>query len=426
ALDIRGAGELTGYEAAQRLLQMADSHSQFFDPFCGEVLQSAAVEDVYGLRVSLRRATPAPLAVLAAAEAKTASPQQAAWPGRFQEAPPIDGGRRFLRTQPETSNDSPPPQEIVEFELLDSYAVLDALRSGRIDVVERVAPAELAALKTDSRVVVGQYALPRIHLLAPNPRQPLSASATFRRAVASAIDRANILKDVFTPAQRAAGTQVVSGPFPVARNPSDVWGYAADSAVEPLPYEPAIGLTLLRVAEDELARGAIAAGRASPKLETLVIGHGSDPLHTQLCRVMTEQLTAIGVAARHETIADDDAAARDACHFWYVELAMREPAVDALQLFSPDGLALPDDHLALALRGLQGATGWQQARDALYRIHAIVHSRQTVIPLWQTVDNFAVRKGIRGAGADAVSLYDGLDQWRPALPASTVDAKEAP
>ena len=37
------------------------------------------------------------------------------------------------------------------------------------------------------------------------------------------------------------------------------------------------------------------------------------------------------------------------------------------------------------------------------------------IPLWQLVEHFAYHKRLCGVGADAVSLYQNIEQWRPAF-----------
>ena len=98
-----------------------------------------------------------------------------------------------------------------------------------------------------------------------------------------------------------------------------------------------------------------------------------------------------------------------------MELAIWEPVVDARRLFGTDGIVGGTTrYMGLALRELDDAADWGQVRECLRRIHRICYDDVTIIPLWQLLDHFAVnRAGLEGAGGKAVSLYQGVEQWRP-------------
>ncbi len=105
----------------------------------------------------------------------------------------------------------------------------------------------------------------------------------------------------------------------------------------------------------------------------------------------------------------------------YVELATWEPVVDANRLFGEGGMVADSGpYMMLALRQLDQAAEWDQVRECLHRIHRIAYDDMTVIPLWQLVEHFGYRKSLRGVVAPRnnkgpVSLYQNIEQWRPAF-----------
>ena len=100
----------------------------------------------------------------------------------------------------------------------------------------------------------------------------------------------------------------------------------------------------------------------------------------------------------------------------YVELATWEPVVDANRLFGEGGMVGDSGpYMTLALRQLDQAAEWDQVRECLHRVHRIAYDDVTVIPLWQLVEHFAYRKSLRGVAPRPVSLYQNIEQWRPAF-----------
>jgi ABC-type oligopeptide transport system substrate-binding subunit len=75
---------------------------------------------------------------------------------------------------------------------------------------------------------------------------------------------------------------------------------------------------------------------------------------------------------------------------------------------------LQSPYLDAALRDLDTATNWKDARARLAELHEIASHELPVIPLWQTVNHFAYRANVRGIGDSPVTLYQNIEQWNSA------------
>ena len=398
----QGRSSLTAYDIAGFVAATGKSTG---------ILQSVEVQRVYSARLQLSRGYVSPLSLLAGLSPER-TPTDPRWAGDYtREA--TENETRFVRRANEQQTDDRVLREIIELPTVDAQADLDALRRGRIDVLGRVPPSAVERLRDDDRFELRRYAMPAIHLLIPNARRPYPASRTFRRAVAYAIDRERILQQDIYGRSDASGAQVISGPLPRSENEDDFWGYGYDKAIAPLPYEPRIGLTLWRVAADELARAAAGANRPAPALESIAIGHGDDWLHRRAAMAIVEQLNALGMTSRALLLEDQNDLAT--CDFVYTEILMQEPVVDAVRLLQHVGPNNSSGYLDLAVRQLGQATNWRQASEQLFKIHAAVHAEQTVIPLWQMHEYFAFRKGVTGVADEPLTLYEDVQDWRLTL-----------
>jgi len=102
----------------------------------------------------------------------------------------------------------------VEFvPITDSTARLASLRSGDLQMIERVSPTDLAQIRADSRLkVVGvpELGFQVIRLnVANGPKSKMLADVRLRQAIDAAIDRAALVKAVFND-EYIAGNQFVS------------------------------------------------------------------------------------------------------------------------------------------------------------------------------------------------------------------------
>jgi hypothetical protein len=114
------------------------------------------------------------------------------------------------------------------------------------------------------------------------------------------------------------------------------------------------------------------------------------------------------------------------CDFVYAEVVLGEPAIDARRLLAADGvLRSTDPYLNLALRRLDQATTWPEARERLKELHRRVYADVSLIPLWQLTEHYVRRADFVGPQAAAVTLYENINAWRAtgAAPAAGVSAK---
>jgi ABC-type transport system substrate-binding protein len=308
--------------------------------------------------------------------------------------------------------------EIVERTYPDGRSALADLRRGKIDVLDRLFPADVAQLRGEaspqSPIVIAPYALPTVHMLIVNEQNPLLANHDFRRALVFAIHRQQILEQELLGGRSLPGCRVISGPFPARTGERDPLSYAYDEALEPRQYAPFLARLLISVARNQLAESAAAQGAPVTEPAPLVLGYPAHEAARVACQAIATHLEAVGLACRLKELPPGMARdPGDACDLTYAEVAIWEPLADARQLLGRDGLARSSDpYIHQALQALDEAQDWSEVRQRLLDLHRISHHEATVIPLWQTVEFFAYRRRLRNIGERPVSLYQQIDQWR--------------
>ena len=101
----------------------------------------------------------------------------------------------------------------------------------------------------------------------------------------------------------------------------------------------------------------------------------------------------------------------------YRQMAMWEPVVDARRLLAPRGIAeVGNEYVGMALRRLDAAKNWREARERLHDLHRIVDEQVAIIPLWQTVNYLVHSDRISGIGSHPLTLYQDVEQWQVAEP----------
>jgi hypothetical protein len=392
-------------DIARCLLAQADPSLTAYDPAWADVFAGASVPSASELLITFRLPQVRPEAWLAAPIFTGGDAASAQRLGPYS----VDGQSpeqvNFVKKPDYSLAGQAQPAEIVERTYRDGQTAIRALKRGEISVLDRVSLWDLPKLAAGGEIKVEQYALPRVHLLVPSPRRPLTASRTFRRALAYGIDRPGTLGRGLLDGQMIAGCEVLTGPLPR--------GTAYDDQVENRAYDPGVAAALVRLAVEEIntARQANneAALESPPKL---VLAHPAEPIARVACQSIARQLRLLGLAVTVRELAPGQAAENDV-DLLYTEAAMRWPIVDAWRLLGPGG-ATGDCSPAMlaALRGLQAAADDQAANDKLKEIHRLAAAELPVIPLWQLVDHLAYHTSVQGIGQRAVTLYDDVEQWQ--------------
>ena len=322
------------------------------------------------------------------------------------------------------------PETIVEKYFEDEDIAFAALLSGEVDLLARVPPWQIARLQQSSRVEIVRYRLPTIHVLLPNYEKSILRRREFRRAICYGIDRPLILNKILLGGENRAGYRVLSGPLPAGRTITDPVGYAYNHGIQPRPYEPRLAAVLATVARNSLAKQATQQAKKSqpggeadeqtesitPPVRKLILAHPPDPVATTACQTIKLQLDAVGIPVqlhRLDPLSLDSSIDYD---LRYSELALWEPIVDVRRLLGPNGLAGNcSSSMSLALRDVDLAENWKEARSRLQGVHQIAFNDLQVIPLWQTFDYFAYHESIQGVGTSPVTLYQNIADWKRTL-----------
>ncbi len=157
----------------------------------------------------------------------------------------------------------------------DSNVRLLNLRSGRLDLIEQVAPASLASVEADPnlRITVGQqpaFTMIQFNLTGPRANEHFARHAALRQAFSLAIDRAALNQVVFS-GRYVPGHQ----PFP----PGNFWFDETSPAPQPRDVAKA----------RELIRGT---GVANPTLELLI---STNSEHMEVAQVVQQMVAEAGI-----------------------------------------------------------------------------------------------------------------------------------
>jgi peptide/nickel transport system substrate-binding protein len=336
---------------------------------------------------------------------------------------------RFQRQGP-TPPGTKGPHSIVEQRYANDDLAVEALRRGRIDLLDRVPPWHLDTLRNDKQIIVGQYRLPTVHVLRINRSNPLLNRHEFRRALCYGIDRKRLVRELLLGDQDLPGFQAMTGPLPVGTSHNDPIGYGYLHALQLRPYEPRLAALLASLARTTTKRQPSASASTAdqaPEQEKpadqdpvpLVLGYSADPIALVACQAIKAQLSPLDIPVELKEIvaevpfdpSDDSEPAK--YDLIYTELAIWEPVVDARRLLGPNGIAGHcTDSMSLALDELGHADHWKEAREKLHIVHRIAYHDLPVIPLWQTYNYYAHHFSLHGMGDSPITCYQNAIDWR--------------
>jgi len=357
-------------------------------------------------------------------------------PGAYEKSLDQENQQILQYQLPQGTDNASGPETLVEQIYDNEEVALADLLSGEVDVLARIPPWQVDRLQQTDGIVVSPYRLPTIHVLFPNYAKPIMGRREFRRALCYGINRPQILKDILLGGKDRAGFRVLSGPLPAGITLTDPVGYAYNQGLQPRTYEPRLASVLSTVTRNSLAKQA-ALKKSAPKTDQepegtkksepitppatpLVLVHPPNPLARTVCQTIKLQLDAIGIPIQLRQLPTDAAQSLESqplgdYDLRYAELALWEPIVDARRLLGPHGLAGNcSSSMSLALRDVDQAKNWKQARTRLQEVHQIAFYDLPVIPLWQTIDYFAYRENLQGVASTPVTLYQNVANWKRA------------
>ena len=417
-----GDGEqpVTGLDLSQRLRDMANVRSESYSPVWGSIMKSVSVEDVFRVHVDLRRPHVLPYAALQMPLTGVGSKGTALSAGPFVVANASENEVLHRKNDAYIVGNGNQPAEVVERVYTDRGLAVAALKKSEVDVLDRVWPATATALRREPGIVVQRYAHPTLHMLVPNYENVYLKRPSFRSALLYAIPRQAILDQLVLGKTEQPGCQVVTGPFPIGFGDDDPLSYGYNTTIAPRNYDPRTSVLLKKLTENELS---VIYGRRDekvPELEPLVLGHPPDQLIRLVCEAIVAQLKKVEIECTLKELppgASTDPTGE--CDLVYLEVAMWEPVIDAERLLG-GGRLITDtsQYLDQGLRRLKESQTWKDVRSNLLELHQWVNTEVTVLPLWQTANYFAYRKGLQNIGANPTTLYQNVEAWQlaPALP----------
>ena len=419
-----GNATLGSSDVARQLLAMADPHNAAYQVDWSDIVAGVSLRGVYGVEVDLRRAHVCPEAMLQIVLTPYTEPFSTGKPpptnGPFVEQSRTPQEVVFTDNHQYFAAQAGQPKELVERRFDSSAKARLALTRGEIQVLDRVNPWKLALLRADPQLVVVPYALPLVHCLVPNLHRPLLNDRTFRRALGYAIHRGAILQQLLGN-HEIRGCKVTGSPFLVGADANDPMSYASDDRIEPQRYDPQLAIALANVA----IKNRVATDKNQDKEEKsvpkLVLAYPPDEIAHAACLSIQKQLGLVSIPVELRQLQEPWIGRIPSnVDLLYVELAMWTPVVDARRVLGEDGIADGcSPYMSLVLRQLDEAVEWVQVRECLHRIHRAARDDVAIIPLWQLVDHFAYRQTVQGIGDAPVSLYQHIEQWRPAFEYAT-------
>ena len=417
--------ETSIYQLSKRFFEAADVNREDSIPAWSRLLAGLEIESENRLRVDLRFPHVLPESYLKLPFQSKASEDTEQPNGVYRPHESLRGNqeKRFMVNDAFRDKVDKNWPEIVEQVFTSHEEAVQALERSDIDVIEQVFPADVPRLRENPDVVVDRYELPVTHILIPNPRNALMKFPAFRRALLYGTNRELILQQMILGGAPLEGAELISGPFPLGIDDSDPLNYAYNFRIEPIPYEKRLGQTLVKLAEiqlqdqlelERIERGeatAVEEGEPEPIKIKLVYPAGDIP--SIACQAMAKQLKSIGLEM--ELVQLDPGEVYPADDDWdllFTEVIMSEPLADARRLMAEDGLAqIKMAPIDLALRRLDEAESWSQARRRLYELHLLAFNEVAILPLWQLPVYHARRNSLRGVGSNLQTLYDQVDAW---------------
>lgn len=406
---------LTGYDVARTLESLANPQDQLYLPAWGQLAGLIAVEGVTNTVVELRRPHVRPEALLQTrfdflggpSAGNPFSPYQIVKAARAHEM-------QFSRNEAYAFRGAAQPAVVVERGFGKAQDAVQALLGGEIDVLDRVYPADVPRLQEQADITVDRYDAPSIHLLVPNDRNPFLANRTFRRAILLGTARDVILNSILLEGRNVPGCRLVSGPFPAGVGSADPQAYAYDFRLEPRAWSPQHAIVLKMLALSQMQKAAELKKEEPPKLGPLQLVHPATEIARRACQAMQLQLKQVQIETNLLELPPGQVRPEnDDFDLLYVEVSSTEPLVDARHILGEGGVAkITNTYIRQALRDLDAAPSWREARSRLLELHERVHTELVVIPLWQLVDHYAYRPNVQNLAAQPAQLYQDIEQWR--------------
>ena len=396
---------------SQAFLDRATAGNSKYSPSWASIVDSVSVFGPERLKLKLRRPHVLPQALMQWEMNNKGTVQISKSKYKLKSSEP--GLRRF-----EWADTNPPadyqPKEIQEILYSDPEKAISDLRRGEIEVIDQLFPADAVKLRTDTSVIVDQYALPMVHMLIPRSRNAYMDDREFRRALLYAINREGILNGEILGTSESIVSRVISGPFPFGATDADPIAYAYNKSVDNYPYDRQLATVLLMLTKAKLKSQAEKKQEELPPVPTIKLGVPDFEAARVAGEAIVQAWKLIEVPAELVVLSKmPEPNEPTDVDFLYVSAAVWEPATDAERLFGVGGAAQSNNQFVVnAVGQLSAARNWREVRQRCNDLHTVVAAHLPIIPLWQVAETFAYRREVVGITKKPTGLYQDVQKWR--------------
>lgn len=353
-----------------------------------------------------RRAAAFSTSASASSGADSADEQAAADSFPFRMQPFAREGRALFRRSIAESERSVDRHvsEIVEIRYASHDRAIQGLLRGEVSLLPSVPPYTVKSFSARNEFFTQRYGMPVTHLLQFHPRQLPARSRALRRALIYALDRQQLLNEVFLHDSAETLGRLTTAPWATT-----LYGY--NRFIKPHPFDPALGYSLARNAEKELGQ----------KISPLRVWAADTPELREAAGKIVAAWRKIGVPAdliSGQSGATMPSLASDDWDVAYRAEVMAEPLIELWPFLA---LTASTETAALSylptwlrhdLLELDRVGDWRTAEQLLNKLHRQFWAEVHLIPLWEIDDHFVVRKHIRNVPDRPLWPYQAIERWK--------------
>ncbi|NOX53807.1 MAG: tetratricopeptide repeat protein [Planctomycetes bacterium] len=323
--------------------------------------------------------------------------------------------------------------EIVETRYPSYRKAVQGLLRGEVSMLPEVPTWYIKPLRETKDYFILPYAVPTTHLIQIHPKSWLQRNRELRRAMAFAINREQILKEVVLHDEAMKNGRLITG-FTSSKST------AYNDLIEPFPYNLTLAVSLATVAMSQM-EGKVPPIRmvcdpdpiARQAAQRIVQDWSRAGVRVTLITTETETVVAATAddqeaagngadgnsAASGQQHADGDAASEEPpWDIAYRRMRMIEPLTELWPFLTLEPTAEVRSLMFLPvwlrqeLIALDSVADWASAVTLLRQLQDDLHSQVLFIPLWEVDDALVIRKNIQHAPVNPVHAYQHVERWQ--------------
>lgn len=318
---------------------------------------------------------------------------------RFRLADKTDDRAVYRRSIPEPDTS---PQfhvaEVVEHRYPTTDSAVQALMRGDVSLFPNP-PIWLAdRIERADMFQVEPFAVPTSHVLQFNSRSEALKNNEVRRAVAYAVNRERVLKEVVFRGEKVARGRLTTAPYS-SKN------YAYNPEVQPHKFDLPLAFALTSVSKKKF-------GGKVPELTMIC---EPDETAIRCCEEFIKDWAKVGITVK--LISDPKEPPPAQWDIVYRTVRMVEPVTEMWPFLtiSPDARVRELEHLPDWLRQslieLEQSADLTTAATSLRRLHLRLHEFVQYVPLWELDDVLVIRRNIQGVPPGPLHPYHNLERW---------------